>query len=81
MNIMRDFIIDNLKKQLDFGIDRKSCFCLGTGKNFRYLFQLNNEFGFFKEIVPLEHPRYIMQYKLKNKDLYIARYLDAFNMI
>jgi hypothetical protein len=81
MHIMRNFIVESLKEQLNFGIDRRFCFCLGTGKNFKFLFQLNSEFGFFEEIVPLEHPRFIMQYKLKNKDLYIGRYLDAFNVI
>jgi hypothetical protein len=78
LNTMKDFIIDNLKKQLDLGIERDVCFCLGTGKNFKYLLQLNNELHIFNEIVPLEHPRFIMQYKLKQKKVYIEKYLSAF---
>ena len=30
---------------------------------------------FFKQIIPLPHPRFIMQYKLKKKEEYIDRYL------
>lgn len=72
------FIVDNLKKQLDFGIDTSVCFCLGTGKNENFLQQMNNEFRFFQRIVALEHPRFIMQYKARLKQHYIQKYLDAF---
>ena len=53
-------------------------FCLGTGKNSQHLHRLNGKHGFFGEIVTLEHPRYIMQYKLRSKQLYIDKYLEAF---
>jgi len=29
-------------------------------------------------VIPLEHPRFIMQYKSKSKDLYVKKYIDAF---
>lgn len=70
------FIIKTLKQQLQFGIDTDVCYCLGTGKNFSYLLELNKKYTFFKTIVPLEHPRYIMQYKLKQKQTYIEKYLE-----
>jgi hypothetical protein len=70
-----DFILESLRKQLDFGILRDTCFCLGTGRNFRFISELNNVHKFFERIVPLEHPRYIMQYKLKKKDLFINTYV------
>jgi hypothetical protein len=78
---VRDFIINSLTKQLEFGIERDSCFCLGTGKNFKFLVQLNNELKFFDKIVPLEHPRYIMQYKTSQRDIYIKKYFEEFNNI
>lgn len=31
----------------------------------------------FAELIPLEHPRYVMQYKLKPKAEYINKYLQA----
>lgn len=76
----KDFIINSLEKQLNFGIERKVAFCLGEGKNFKYLSKLNDENNFFEKIVPLPHPRFIMQYKLKTKNEYIQRYLRELEM-
>ena len=75
------FIVDNIKKQIDLGIERDTCFCFGTGKNEQFLRLLNEEKKFFKKIIALEHPRFIMQYKSKSKQLYIDKYLDAFKAI
>ena len=74
---IKPFVIDCMKKQLSFGIDRKKAFCLGDGKNFKYLSKLNEEQHFFETIVPLPHPRFIMQYRLKKKQEYIDRYTAA----
>jgi hypothetical protein len=73
-----DFAVESIKRQIEFGISRNTCFCLGTGKNYKYLSQLNSEQKLFNKIVPLEHPRYIMQYKSKQKQLYIDKYLRSF---
>lgn len=78
MDSVYDFIIENIKKQISFGISTDICFCFGTGKNERFLKKINEEFNFFKKIVALEHPRYIMQYKSKSKQDYIDKYLEAF---
>jgi hypothetical protein len=71
-----DFAVESINKQLSFGIDREICFCLGTGMNFRFLSKLNSQFHFFEKIVPLEHPRFIMQYRSKQKNFYIERYIE-----
>jgi hypothetical protein len=73
-----DFAADNIRKQIDFGITRDVCFCLGTGKNFRFLSVLNSEYRLFDRIEPLEHPRFIMQYRSKSKEAYINKYLGKF---
>lgn len=78
-NSVFDFIIENIQKQIAFGINTDVCFCFGTGKNEKFLLEINNQFGFFKKIIALEHPRYVMQYKSKSKPLYITKYLNAFN--
>lgn len=72
---LKAFIIKKINLQLSFGISKDVAFCLGEGKNFTYFTKLNSEVKFFKKIVPLPHPRFIMQYKLKKKDEYIERYL------
>jgi len=37
--------------------------------------------AFFKKIVALEHPRFIMQYKAKLKQQYIDKYIEAFGEV
>lgn len=72
----KDFVVDCMNKQLKFGIDRQIAFCLGDGKNYKYLSKLNEEKIFFDKIIPLSHPRFIMQYKLKKKEEYIRMYIE-----
>ena len=72
-----EFAVDSIKKQLEFGIDREIAFCLGTGKNFRFLSKLNAGYGFFEKIIPLEHPRFIMQYRAKQKDSFLFAYVET----
>ncbi len=81
MKAAYDFIVENIKKQIDLGIETDTCFCFGTGKNEQFLKLLNQEKKFFKKIIALEHPRFIMQYKSKSKQLYIDKYLSAFNAV
>lgn len=75
---IKPFVIDCMEQQLQFGIDTRVAFCLGDGKNFKYLSRLNDEMKWFKSIVPLSHPRFIMQYRLKKKDEYISFYVNQF---
>ncbi len=76
---IKPFVVDCFKKQLDWGVEKRLAFCLGEGKNNEYLQKLNKEYRFFDEVIPLPHPRFIMQYKLKQKDVYIDKYLSAFS--
>ena len=76
---INDFIIQSLKRQLEFGIEQDICFCLGTGKNYKFLLKLNNDQKFFGRIEPLEHPRFIMQYRSKKKQFYIESYIRKFH--
>jgi hypothetical protein len=78
---IKPFVIDCLRKQLGWGLEKRVGFCLGEGKNNDYLQKLNKEYGFFEEIIPLPHPRFIMQYKLKQKHLYIDRYISSFHSV
>jgi hypothetical protein len=76
-----DFMIAHIRTQISFGISADLCFCFGTGKNEKFLRKINEDHNFFKKIIALEHPRYIMQYKFKTKEFYIRKYLEAFNKI
>jgi hypothetical protein len=65
---------------LAWPINREVVYCLGTGKNLAFLNELNKAHRWFQRVVPLEHPRYIMQYKSKQVDSYIAKYLEVLGM-
>ncbi|SDG90808.1 protein of unknown function [Dyadobacter soli] len=73
------FIVKSMRQLIDLGIATDTCFCLGTGQNAKFLKQLNDDHGFFGKIIPLEHPRFIMQYKSASKSLYIEKYIQALN--
>jgi hypothetical protein len=75
------FMIETIEQQLKFGIERDHCFCLGTGKNYKFILELNRKLNYFDRIVPLEHPRYIMQYRSNYKKDYIAKYIEEFRKI
>lgn len=70
---LEGYIIENMREQLSFGA-KPVAFSLGMGKNMAYLEKLNERHGFFEEIRPLPHPRWILQYRLKRLD----EFLDLF---
>ena len=76
-NRLRPFIIQTLSKTLKFGVDNSVCYCLGEGENFKFLSRLNAEKRFFNKIIPLAHPRFIMQYRRKKISEYLETYLKA----
>ncbi len=80
-SVVSQFIIDNIRQQIDIAGTTDVCYCLGTGKNFKYLNKINTIYHFFDEIVPLEHPRYIMQYRSMQKARYIEDYVEKLQKI
>ena len=72
---MEQYIAEELKKQVAFGANPVA-FSLGMGKNINYLRKLNASHGLFSEIVPLPHPRWVMQYRLKRLDEFIQEYVQ-----
>lgn len=76
--MVKDFMIASLKKHISLGLDTSEVYILGK-KNARFIDQLNQEEKLFENIKILEHPRYIQQYKSKEKQLYIDKYLLTFH--
>ena len=72
------FIISSIQKQIALGFKTDFCICIGGDKNLKFFSTLNKEYKFFDEIVPLPHPRFIMQYRRRQKENYIQQYLLAF---
>lgn len=75
--ILYPFIVSTIRSQIGFGIDISVCYCIGSGENYSFLSKLNKEHNFFRAIIPLEHPRFIMQYNSKRKDMFIEKYINA----
>lgn len=71
------FIVSSIKEQVRFTSSHNTCICIGEGKNLQFLTRLNSEHGFFKKIVSVPHPRFILQYKRKRKEEYVQRYLEV----
>jgi len=71
------FIIDCMNKLVDTGFNIERCLCVGGEKNFKFLSRLNEENKWFNQIIPLPHPRFILQYRRKQKDKYLHQYLMA----
>lgn len=74
-SIMESFITSSLKKQIEFGIDTKTCYVLGR-KNAKFFSLINKKESLFQSIVVFDHPRYIEQYKSEFKSRYISDYLN-----
>ena len=76
---LKDYMIATLKKHIALGVDTQKVFVLGK-KNATFLQKLNKEAVLFGEMVVLEHPRFIQQYKSKEKQLYIDKFLTSFGI-
>lgn len=73
---VKDFMIESLKQHLSLNLNTSEVFILGK-KNADFISKLNKEAQLFEKMTVLEHPRYIQQYKSKEKQLYIDKYILA----
>ena len=76
--MVKQFMIESLKKHISLGLDTSKVFVLGK-KNAHFIDKLNKEAKLFDQLKVLEHPRYIQQYKSKEKQLYIDKYILTLN--
>ena len=74
---LKPFMLACMRSQLAFGIKTNVAYCLGEGDNYKFLSQFNKQHQFFNKIIPLAHPRFIMQYKRKSLNQYIDSYIKA----
>ncbi|WP_413532222.1 SMUG2 DNA glycosylase family protein [Empedobacter brevis] len=74
---VKPFMIETIKQNITLGLDTSEAFILGK-KNATFIEKLNTEYHFFDKLTVLEHPRFIQQYKSKEKELYIDKYILAF---
>ena len=79
-NAVEPYIISSITQQIKLGASRDIALCLGK-KNADYFSKLNSTHHFFKEIITLEHPRWIMQYRRKKVNEYVGKYMEVLNEI
>lgn len=73
---VKEYMIQSLKKHIGLGLDTSEVFILGK-KNADFIHLLNKKEKLFDKLTVLEHPRFIQQYKSKEKQFYIDKYLQA----
>ena len=67
----------SLRQQVaDFILRRDVAVSLGR-RNGEFLTKLNNELRLFDKIVVLDHPRYLMQYRRRDLEANVAKYLET----
>jgi len=76
-NALEPFIEETLLKQMSFPQAKVNIICVGQGKNLKYLKAFNDKHLCFESIEVVPHPRWVMQYRRKEKQKYIDVYLDA----
>jgi hypothetical protein len=76
--VVTPYIVTTLRQQIKLGVNTDAAIVFGTGKNYEFLKNLNKEHHFFKTLYPLEHPRFIMQYKRRQLPAYLKKYRAAF---
>jgi hypothetical protein len=80
MKAFEPFMLRCIRRQLETMPVESTCFCLGEGENYKYFSRINAQHGFFKEIIPLPHPRWVMQYRRKKVGEYVGLYVDKLNV-
>ncbi|MFO7525530.1 MAG: DUF4918 family protein [Ignavibacteriaceae bacterium] len=74
--ILKPDIIASVRSQIEFGAKKEKVIILGR-KNAEYFLPINEKYNFFNQVIVLDHPRYILQYKLRLMKNYISTYLKA----
>lgn len=75
---VKPFMIQMLRQQITIGLDTEKVYVLGK-KNELFLNKINKTEKLFGQLISLEHPRYIQQYKSRCKNEYIEKYLMLFD--
>ena len=72
---VKPLIAAHIREQIRMGTRTSVAYSIGRGKNLDYLEAINRQFGFFDRIEPLPTPRWVMQYRLKDKQKYADEYV------
>ncbi|WP_162555657.1 uracil-DNA glycosylase family protein [Reichenbachiella versicolor] len=74
--IFEESVVQWIKAQLQFNIDTSIAYSIGKGENIKFLKYVNKKHNFFEKIESLPHPRWVMQYRLKSKHIFLEEYKE-----
>jgi hypothetical protein len=75
---VKDFMIASLQQHVSLGLKTDEVFVLGI-KNATFVNKLNEEAKLFGNLNVLEHPRFIQQYRSKDRQHYMDKYIMVLN--
>ena len=81
LEYFKPFIYESIQKQMHFSGIKHSIASIGQGKNLAFLEKLNKELQLFDFIEVLPHPRWVMQYRRKEKEKYIEFYINRLHQL
>ena len=73
LKLILPYIEKTFAKQHAFGA-KPTAIVLGKGLNYKVIEKINKDLKFFKKILPIEHPRFVMQYRRKRVEEYVEMY-------
>jgi hypothetical protein len=72
------FIVSSIRRHIALGGRVDRAIVIGKGKNLQFMRELNARHAFFGELLSVEHPRSIMQYRRKQLERYLTEYEAVF---
>lgn len=78
---VHDQVVEWMWDQIGFGARRDVAFSIGQGTNYKVFSRLNKAYGFFDEVKPLPHPRWVMQYRRKKLDIFVDQYCQELQKV
>jgi hypothetical protein len=81
LRVSEPFMLDCIRRQQQSIPSISTCFCLGEGENYKQFSRLNEKHRFFEKIIPLPHPRWVMQYRRKKLKEYVDLYVEKLRSV
>lgn len=72
------FIVESIERHIAIGGRSDRAIVIGKGKNLQFMQRLNERHAFFGELLSVEHPRSIMQYRRRQLERYLDEYETVF---
>jgi len=78
---LEPYITKTLLQQMALPQAKPHIICVGTGKNLKYLQAFNDIHHCFESIDVVPHPRWVMQYRRKEKQKYLDMYVETLKKV